>query len=103
MEGFRSSPREMAMPNDLGFLDIVTDGEIRKDAFLFGESQSRVVVTVVEDYEDDFLDHVGDSNVEVILLGHVTKGRITIDEENFGYIEDYKTLYDHAIANEMVN
>lgn len=93
---------EMALPNSLGF-DIVTDGEIRKDAFLFGESQSRVVVTVVEDYEDDFLDHVGESNVEIILLGHVTKGRITIDEENFGYIEDYKTLYDNAIANEMVS
>jgi phosphoribosylformylglycinamidine synthase len=91
---------EMGLPNSLGF-DIVTDGEIRKDAFLFGESQSRVAVTVVEDYEDDFLDMVGDMNVPVILLGHVTKGRITIDEENFGFIEDYRHLYEDSIAEEM--
>jgi len=91
---------EMGMPNDLGF-EIVTDSEIRNDAFLFGESQSRVAVTVVEDYEDEFLDFVGDSGVQVILLGHVTKGRITIDDLNFGSIADMKTLYDNAIAEEM--
>jgi phosphoribosylformylglycinamidine synthase len=91
---------EMAMPNDLGF-DIVTDSEIRKDAFLFGESQSRVVVTVVESYEDEFLDFVAEKNVPVMLLGHVTKGRLTIDEENFGFIADMKSLYDQSIALEM--
>lgn len=91
---------EMAMPNMLGF-DIVTDSEIRKDAFLFGESQSRVVVTVVEDYEEEFLDFVGEQNVQLMLLGHVTKGRITVDEENFGFIADLQSLYDSSIAEEM--
>jgi len=91
---------EMALINSLGF-DVVTDSEIRKDAFLFGESQSRIVVTVVDDYEDEFLDMVGDLNVNVTLLGHVTKGRITIDEENFGFIEDYRVLYQDSIAKEM--
>jgi phosphoribosylformylglycinamidine synthase len=92
----------MALPNSLGF-DIVTDSDIRKDAFLFGESQSRVAVTVVQDYEDEFLDMVGDMNVPVMLLGHVTKGRVTIDEENFGFIEDYRVLYENAIAEEMAH
>ena len=91
---------EMALPNSLGF-DIVTDSEIRRDAFLFGESQSRIAVTVVEDYEDEFLDFVGDSGVQVMLLGHVTKGRVTIDEENFGFIEDYRALYERSIAEAM--
>lgn len=91
---------EMAMPNSLGF-DIVTDSEIRKDAFLFGESQSRVVVTVVEDYEEEFLDYVSENNVQVMLLGHVTKGRLTIDEENFGFISDMQSLYNNSIAEEM--
>jgi phosphoribosylformylglycinamidine synthase len=90
----------MALPNSLGF-DIVTDSEIRRDAFLFGESQSRIAVTVVEDYEDEFLDFVGDSGVQVMLLGHVTKGRVTIDEENFGFIEDYRALYERSIAEAM--
>jgi len=91
---------EMGLPNSLGF-DIVTDSEIRRDAFLFGESQSRIAVTVVEDYEDEFLDFVGESGVQVMLLGHVTKGRVTIDEENFGFIEDYRTLYENSIAEAM--
>jgi phosphoribosylformylglycinamidine synthase len=93
---------EMGLPNSLGF-DIVSDSEIRRDAFLFGESQSRIAVTVVEDYEDEFLDFVGDSGVQVMLLGHVTKGRITIDEENFGFIEDYRTLYEKSIADAMMS
>jgi phosphoribosylformylglycinamidine synthase II len=91
---------EMGMPNQLGF-DIVTDSEIRRDAFLFGESQSRIAVTVVEDYEEEFLDFVGASGVQVMLLGHVTKGRITIDEENFGFIDDYKTIYQDSIGMAM--
>jgi len=91
---------EMALPNGLGF-DIVTDGEIRRDAFLFGESQSRIAVTVVEDYEEEFLDFVTEAGVNVMLLGHVTKGRLTIDEENFGAIEDMRALYENSIADEM--
>ena len=92
---------EMGLPNSLGF-DIVTDSEIRRDAFLFGESQSRIAVTVVEDYEDEFLDFVGESGVQVMLLGHVTKGRVTIDEENFGFIEDYRAIYENSIAEAMI-
>ncbi len=92
---------EMGLPNSLGF-DIVTDSEIRRDAFLFGEGQSRVVVTVVEDYEDEFLDFVAENNVPVMLLGHVTKGRVTVDEENFGFIEDMRHLYEESIAEEMM-
>lgn len=91
---------EMGLPNSLGF-DIVTDSEIRRDAFLFGESQSRVAVTVVEDYEDEFLDYLGESGVQVMLLGHVTKGRVNIDEENFGFIEDFRALYEKSIAEAM--
>ena len=93
---------EMCLPNDLGF-DVITDSEIRKDAFLFGESQSRVVVSVVEDDEDKFLDYVAEMNIPCLLLGHVTKGRCTVDEQNFGMIADYKELYDNAIGKEMAN
>jgi phosphoribosylformylglycinamidine synthase len=91
---------EMGLPNSLGF-DIVTDSEIRRDAFLFGESQSRVVATVVEDYEDEFLDFVTENNIPIILLGHVTKGRINVDEDNFGFIEDMRHLYENSIAEEL--
>ncbi len=91
---------EMAMPSQLGF-DIETPLEFRKDAFLFGESQSRVVVTVSEDDKDAFLDFVAESNVPLMLLGHVTKGRMTIDQEEYGSVEEIASIYNNVIGNVM--
>jgi phosphoribosylformylglycinamidine synthase len=87
---------EMALPNGLGF-DIVTDGEVRTDAFLFGEGQGRVVVTLTEDQESGFLDLMRLSKVPFILLGHVTKGKLRVDDESFGFIEDARLVYEEAI------
>ncbi|MBM3448863.1 MAG: phosphoribosylformylglycinamidine synthase subunit PurL, partial [Bacteroidetes bacterium] len=91
---------EMALPNELGF-DIITDSEIRRDAFLFGESQSRVVVALQEEDEARFIDHINEIGIQGLLLGHVTKGRCTVDEQNFGMITDYGDLYNTSIEKEM--
>jgi phosphoribosylformylglycinamidine synthase len=91
---------EMGVPRGLGF-DIVTDSEIRPDAFLFGEGQGRVVVTVNEDTENEFLDLLRASRVPFILLGHVTKGKLVVDDEPFGFIEDARKTYEDAIPKIM--
>lgn len=91
---------EMGMPNELGF-DIVTDSEVREDAFLFGEAASRVVVTVSEDSEDEFLEHMLSSGISYTLLGHVTKGKMVVDDEHFGFVQEAKDIYDHALAHHM--
>lgn len=88
---------EMAMPRGLGF-DIVTDAEIREDAFLFGEAQSRVVVSVSEDSEEDFIEFMMGSGVNFTLLGHVTKGKLMIDDEHFGFIAEAKEIFDNALG-----
>ncbi len=93
---------EMAMPNELGF-DIVTDSEIREDAFLFGEGQGRVVVAVSEDQEDDFLEAMMASGVSFTLLGHVTKGKMMVDDEHYGFIAEAKKVYTEALANQIEN
>ena len=87
---------ESAMAGSLGF-DITTDAEIRTDAFLFGESQSRVVVTVAPEKEEAFIDLMMLNGVEFDLLGHVTKGSIRVDDEEWGMAEEYKDIYDHVI------
>lgn len=91
---------EMGMSSKLGF-DIETPLEFRKDAFLFGESQSRVVVTVPERDKDAFLDFVLENKVSAMLLGHVTKGRFTIDGEEFGSVDEVSEIYNNAIGNFM--
>ena len=93
---------EMAIPGELGF-DIVTDSEVREDAFLFGEGQGRVIVTVNEDQEDEFLEQMMGVNVSYTLLGHVTKGKMMIDEEHYGFITEAKTLFNQALAKHLEN
>ncbi len=93
---------EMSMPRNLGF-DIVTDSEVREDAFLFGEAQGRVVVTVNEDQEEDFIEFIMDSGVAFTLLGHVTKGKMMVDDEHFGFIQEAKDLYNNALGKKLDN
>jgi phosphoribosylformylglycinamidine synthase len=88
---------ESAMPNELGFT-INTNSNIRKDAFLFGENQSRIVVTVSAEKENDFLMQLNNTPYE--NLGYVSK-EIFIDNENWGMIDDFKYAYDHAIENSL--
>ena len=91
---------EMAMPTNLGF-DIVTDSEVREDAFLFGEAQSRVVVGVSEAQEDDFLEAMMKQNVPYTLLGHVTKGKICVDDEHYGFVAEMKDVFDNSLGNAL--
>lgn len=93
---------EMSMPRDLGF-DIVTDSEVRDDAFLFGEGQGRVVVTVTEEQEEKFLEYMIGTGVNLTLLGHVTKGKLQVDEMPYGFISEAKDIYDNALGKHLEN
>ena len=89
---------EMCLNRNLGF-EIITDCEIRQDAFLFGEGQGRVVVTVSEDEEDEFLEFMISSTVNLTLLGHVTKGKMVIDDDHYGFVNEAKDIYDNALGD----
>jgi phosphoribosylformylglycinamidine synthase II len=91
---------ESGLPRGLGF-DIVLDSEIRNDAYLFGESQGRVVVSVNQEQEDDFIDFMAETNVPFSVLGHVTQGKMCIDDENWGMIADAANIYNNALANAL--
>lgn len=94
--GLFVSLAESAMPRDLGF-DITCPAEIRKDAFLFGESQGRIVVSVTNSKETDFIDFMMNMKVPFSALGHVTKGELRIDDLSFGFISDIKKSYFSAL------
>ena len=93
---------ESAMIKGLGF-EINSDEDIRKDAFLFGESQSRVVVSVSEEQMDEFISIVADSGVDFTNLGVVTQGEIIVDEDKFGNISEYSKLYQEKLESEMAH
>jgi len=83
---------ESAMVRSFGF-DITVDGEIRKDAFLFGESPSRIVVSVGMTRETAFIDFMMKTGVPFMTLGHVTREEIRIDDNSYGFISDYRKKY----------
>lgn len=86
---------EACFKNNMGF-EVNTDPNIRKDAWLFGEAQCRVVVSVTHAMKKDF---------EAAMQGHPFMqigtvkgdGNITIDNEKWGHISEWKEAYDTAI------
>ncbi len=79
---------ESAAPNQLGF-DITSDAEMEDKDFLFSKSRYFAIVAVDEEQENDFVDYMFNNDINVTLLGHVTKGELRMDELIFGHITDY--------------
>jgi phosphoribosylformylglycinamidine synthase II len=90
---------ESAFTNNLGF-DVSANGsELRKDAFWFGESQSRVVVSVSGAQEEAFKNALQNAGIPFTLLGKVTAQHITVEGQDWGAIADWKSKYDNAIGD----
>jgi phosphoribosylformylglycinamidine synthase len=87
---------ESAMSRNFGF-EITTNATIRKDAFLFGEGQSRAIVSVSANHQNNFIKYIQENKIPATLLGKVNGKNILVDGENFGSINEYKELYDTAI------
>ncbi|HVV07580.1 MAG TPA: phosphoribosylformylglycinamidine synthase subunit PurL [Puia sp.] len=90
---------ESAFPGGLGFDVKAGTTAIRKDAYWFGESQSRVVVSVAADKTVAFKKALG--NLPYEELGVVTDGSFKVDGAKWGNVSDWKEKYDHAIENYM--
>lgn len=91
---------ECAAPRNLGF-DISTEIGIRKDAFLFGEAQGRVIVTVDPQLEDEFIENMQHTYLDFSNIGEVKGTEAIVDAQSFGTIAELKRLYDHAIEKIM--
>ena len=80
----------------MGF-DIFTNHDFRQDAYLFGESQSRVVVTVNPENKQKFEKFLKDKINSRCLASN--DGKIIIDDLDFGNINAVKEDYLSAIEN----
>lgn len=93
---------ESSMVRGLGF-DISTDPDFRKDAFLFGEAQGRVVVSIRPGDEDKFIDLLMGEDVEFNFIGQVTGSELLVDEETFFSVEEAKELYETSLEKILNN
>jgi phosphoribosylformylglycinamidine synthase len=91
---------ESSMANNLGF-SINSDDNIRKDAFLFGESPSRVVVSIDNSNKQAFETLLSKSQSSFHQIGSVTEGDLFVDGELFGNVSDYKQKFDTSLKKKM--
>ncbi len=89
---------ESSMASNLGF-DIQFNKEgVRMDAALFGEGQSRVIVSVKSENKEAFIAWIGKQNINHSQLGIVTNGNIQINKQDFGHLNEWKKIYDQSIG-----
>jgi phosphoribosylformylglycinamidine synthase len=87
---------ESGFPNEFGF-SIQTINNHRKDGFLFGESQGRVVVSVNLERAGEFEHFIADFPCEKI--GVVTQNEVMVDGDYWGTIDRWQDAYNNSIAN----
>ena len=87
---------ESGFHRNLGFA-VQANSAIRKDAFWFGEAQSRVVVSCSTEQLNNIEAAAQKAGIAVTVLGTVTSGNIEVNGESWGTIEAWRNLYDTAI------
>lgn len=89
---------ESAIAGQLGF-SVATSYDVRKDSFLFGESQSRVMVTVKPEDENRFIGIVEDY---AYRIGEVTKdGQLRVDGDPLASLADATFLHENSLSHLM--
>jgi len=88
---------ESAMHRNLGF-EVVSDKDIRTDAYWFGEAQSRIVVSVKSSEKQNFESFMNQSSSNFALIGTVKGTGMMLDSNSIGSVTEYKNLYDNAIG-----
>lgn len=91
---------ESAMSGNKGF-EICYGTELREDVILFGESQSRVIVSIQPEQKEAFENFITKANIPFSHIGKVTKDEIQIKSDNWGKVSNWAELYNTAIENEI--
>lgn len=94
---------ECGFPRRLGFDVQQSATTIRKDAYWFGEAQSRVVISCTLKNAEELLTQLKSLNVAYEYLGIVTENNIDMEGEYWGHIDDWKELYDTAIEKMLTS
>lgn len=101
--GLMVSLLEKGFFNELGFDVNASTVNIRKDAYWFGESQGRVVVTVSPENAENLATKFKALQINCVKLGVVTNGSIIIDGDDWSNMAVWKLKYDTAIENIINN
>lgn len=91
---------ESAMAGNTGFA-ITTDGDYRTDAYLFGESQSRVVVSVAAEQQAAFEQFMERTHIAYSQIGSVTPADFVVNGQTVLTSAEATPLYNNALGKIM--
>ena len=91
---------EMGLSGQRGYR-IETPDHLRRDAYLFGEAQSRVVVCVSPDAETDLTEFLDRTGLHYRKLGEVIGENVHIDGEEYGEIRSWGEVYEQTLPEAM--
>lgn len=89
---------ESGMSGNLGF-EIETEQEYRKDAYLYGESPSRIIVSIHPAKVAKMKAICDKNKVRIHKLGEVTDLECIIDGDNYLSINEARNIYDNALGD----
>ena len=98
--GLFTSLVESLMPRGLG-CEIYTDQLFRQDAYLFGESQSRILVSINPKNKREFKKTLKKFKFPFYELGYVSDDKVLIDDIDFGSIKLLKEKYNTALEKKI--
>jgi phosphoribosylformylglycinamidine synthase II len=75
--------------------------DIRRDFYLFGESQGRVIISFDSSSEQNIAELAAALDVPFIVLGETRGEEILISGERFGSLEEYRALYHSGVSKFM--
>lgn len=92
---------EAAMPAGVGFEIDGAPAGIRADAYLFGESQNRVVIACEPGVTAALTNRLQASGLAGRRIGSVTDGTLRVGSLDLGHVGDYAHPYDTALASRL--
>lgn len=91
---------ESAMPQNIGF-QVLSDMHLRKDAWLFGESQSRVLVSVLAEKRGEFEQMLEQTGTPFSQIGQTTGQSVVVDGADWGELGGWKKTYNTVLNDIM--
>ena len=92
---------ESSFEHGIGVNATVDLGDLRKDAFFFGEAQGRVVVSVEEAKAAAFEQKVAELGIPLQKLGLTQGSDAVVNEEIIGSISALHTIYDNGLTSRL--
>ncbi len=91
---------ESSLENNMG-VKIQYNQPVRMDSFLFGESQSRIIVTIDPNNFEKLHNISHQNSVPIQKIGVVEKSSIIVNEIDFGPVSEWKEMYNSLLEKKL--